>query len=396
MNIYKGTRTIALRRDLDAMSMYYQERSSAGQHTYFKLHEPPRTGLSFIFHGVILSDCEHFAIDFRSRQKDENNDDSCDILLQIGPRLPQKYIVRNFRLMGKWGPEESSSNLPFQLKRGKSFWMQVLLTSESFYISVNGYHFATYGYHMPYRWLDSVDVCGDVSDILIHTFYVTEYPIRVIRTITHFLSFNNRESKDYPTMPLDWLRIDVPSKFLRHKSLSRTEAHLSLPFYGRIADDVKLTDGRALRIEGRVRIMPHRFSVALQRGFNIWPQPTVSLLFRPSFIRNSRAKVGQAIIARSAFINGAWVNREVSRTHTYLKPGKAFVIIIACRKNFYEVSVNNKLLLTYKHQMNPADIDIVNIRGDVKIWNVVVETARVSRGKSGILSLIGISRSAIK
>ncbi|KAL7742472.1 hypothetical protein ACLKA6_019100 [Drosophila palustris] len=395
MNVYKATRTIALRRDLDAMSMYYQERSAAGQHTHFKLSEPPRPGLSFIFHGLILIDCEHFAIDFQTRQKNEH-DDSCDIILQIGPRLPQKYIVRNSRLMGMWGPEENSSSLPFQLKRGKSFWMQVLLTGDSFYISINGYHYAKYDYRMPYRWLYAVNVCGDVSDILIHSVHVAEYPIRVISSVAHFLTFNEHWSDDRPSMPLDWLRIDVPSKFLRHKEMSRSQVHLALPFYGRIPDDDKLTDGRALRIEGRVRIMPHSFSVALQRGLNIWPQPTVSLLFRPSFVRNSRAKAGQANVTKSAFINGAWVNREVSRTHTSLKPGKAFVIIIACRRNCYEIYVNSKLLLTFKHQMNPADVDIVNIRGDVKLWHVDIEMAKVSKLKSGILSLIRLTRTTIK
>lgn len=391
MNIYKGTRSIALRRELDAMSIYYKGRSAAGQYTQLKLTEPPRPGLSFIFHGLILNDCEHFAIDFVTRQRGQR-DDSCDIILQIGLRLPQKYIVRNSRLMGKWGPEENASNLPFQLKRGKTFWMQVLLTGESFYISVSGYHFAKYDYRMPYRWLDAVNVCGDVSDMVIHNFHVTEYPIRVIRSIAHFLSYNENWSEDSPTMPMDWLLIDIPSKFLKHTS--RPPAQLTLPFYGRIPEDEKLTDGRALRIEGRVRLMPHSFSVALQRGFNIWPQPTVSLLFRPSFVRSSRAKVGQAILTRSAYINGAWVNREVSRTHTYLRPGKSFVIIIACRKHCYELFVNSKLLLAFKHQMNPAEVDMVNIRGDVKLWNIVVENARISRGKSGLLSLI--SRITIK
>ncbi|XP_062142313.1 galectin-6 isoform X1 [Drosophila sulfurigaster albostrigata] len=389
MDVYKGIRSIALRRGLDAMSIYYKERYAASRRKKLKLFEPPIPGLTFVFHGLIQIDCEHFAIDFLTRQTITNSE-NYDIILQIAPRLPQNYIVRNSRLMGKWGPEENSSNLHFPLKRGKYFWIQVLLTEESFYISVNGFHFTKYNYRMPYKWLKAIEVSGDVTDVIIESFYVKEYPVRLVRSFNIDLSYTSTWSKDFHTIPAEWLRIDIPSKFLKH--VSSPQVQLTLPFYGRIPEEEKLTDGRALRIEGRVRLMPQSFSVALQRGFCIWPQPTVSLLFRPSFVRNSHVKVGKAIITRSAFINGAWVNREVSRLHTHLRPGKAFVIVIACRKQCYELFVNSKLLLAFKHQMNPADVDIVNIRGDVKLWNIVVESAKVPQRKSGRSIMGHISR----
>ncbi|XP_030565031.1 galectin-4 isoform X2 [Drosophila novamexicana] len=393
MNIYEGARSIALRRDLDAMSIFYEERSAASRRKQFKLIEPPVPGLCFFFHGLILGDCEHFVIDFLTKRKNERCD-TCDVVLQIGARLPQNYIVRNSRLMGKWGPEENSSNLPFQLKRGKTFWMQVLLTDNSFYISVNGFHFAQYNYRMPYRWLTGVEVRGDVSDMVIDIFYVTEYPIRVSRSAATVIQYVDKPFRDFSlevdsTMPLDWVHIDAPTKFLERGR--NPHAQLTVPFYGRIQNDEKFTDGHVLRIEGRVRIMPQSFSVTLQRGQNIWPQPTVSLFFSPNFLRSSRAKVGKAIITRSAYINGTWVSREVTRLHTHLGPGKAFVLIIACRKNFYELFVNSYSLLTFKHQMNPADIDMVNIRGDVKLWNVVVERVKLPP-KPPSRSLVSVSR----
>ncbi|KAH8409390.1 hypothetical protein KR222_002316, partial [Zaprionus bogoriensis] len=370
MNIYEGARSIALRRDLDAMSFYYEERSASSPRKHMNLAESPRPGLCFFFHGIILSDCEYFSLNFMSGRK--INDGIHDICLQIGARLPQNYIIRNSRLMGKWGPEENSSNLPFQLKRGKTFWMQVLLTNDSFYVSVNGYHFAQYYYRMPYVWLSAVDVRGDVSDIVIEVFHVKEYPIRVHLSVAKFLPKVQELhwAQNAHTMAQDWLRIDVPSKFLKH--VGGPQSRLNLPFYGRIPDDKKLTDGQALRIEGRVHLMPQSFTVALQIGQCVWPQPTVSLFFSPNFLRSSRARVGKAVIVRSAYINGEWVNREVSRLYTNLAPGKAFVIMIACRKQRYDVYVNNKLLLAFKHQMNPEEVDMVHIRGDVKLWSVVV------------------------
>lgn len=375
MNVYTGARSIALRRDLDALSVFYEERSAANPKKLFMLKNTARPGLSFLIHGLILSDCEHFVIDFMSkmiRPKSKKR----DTVLEIGARLPQNYITRNSRLMGKWGPEENSSNLPFQLKRGKTFWMQVLLTDDSFFISVNGFHFATYRYRMPYKWITGVDVRGDVADIVIDIFHVTEYPVRVSLSLANELPFIRDTSKEmllHSSLHVsNKLRfIDNPIPIVEAAPVSTPD--LIIPYYGRMQQNEKLTDGRMMRIEGRVRLMPQTFCVTLQCGQNIWPPPNASLSFSPNFIRGSRTKVGKAIITRSAFINGKEINREVSRLSTHLGPGKAFVLIIACRKNCYELYVNSNSILTFKHQMNPADIDMVNIRGDVKLWNVVIE-----------------------
>ncbi|XP_068151379.1 32 kDa beta-galactoside-binding lectin [Drosophila tropicalis] len=397
MNIFPGARTIALRRNLDAMSVFYEERSSANRRKHFKLMEAAMPGLSFFFHGLILSACEHFAIDFIAREAElsqnsaGNGDGVGDVLLQIAGRLPQNYIVRNSRLMGKWGIEENSSNLFFQLVRGKSFWIQVLLTEESFYISVNGFHFVEYHHRLPYRWLVGIDVYGDVADVVVDNFYVSEYPIRLSETLARPLAcvYNSpviQWVQDGRFLPREWQRVD--DAIAQIKKLHKIHrSQIMLPFYGRIPEVVKLTEGRAIRIEGRVRLMPQSFSVTLQRGQEVWPQPTVSFFFSPSFLRNSRDKLGKAIIARGAFLNGSWVNREVSRIFTNLRPGSAFVIIIACRQRHYEVFVNSEQLLKFKHQMNPDIVDIVNIRGDIRLWEVVIEslaqnTARLAFGRA--------------
>ncbi|XP_022222443.1 galectin-8 [Drosophila obscura] len=386
MNFLPGAATIALRRERDAMSMFYEERTAANRRKHYKLQDPPRPGLSFFFHGLILSACEHFTIDFLTVEGKEKGD-HCNVLLQLGARLPQNYIVRNSRLMGKWGPEENSSPLGFQLIRGDTFWMQVLLTVESFYISVNGYHFAEYAHRMPYRWLASIDLRGDIDEIVIDKYYVTEYPIRLSQSVARALPFV------YDSNILKWLNGEATSTLQNWDSLdnlSRLQratrqitANLTLPFYGRVPNHEKLVEGRAVRIEGRVRLMPQSFSVALQQGQQIWPQPTVSFYFSPSFLRKTRDKVGKVIVTRSAYLNGSWVKTKVSRLNTSLRPGKAFVILIACRPNYYELFVNSKLLLGFKHQMNPECVDIVNIRGDVRLWDVVIETTRLGRRRTG-------------
>ncbi|KQS69897.1 galectin-9 [Drosophila erecta] len=370
MSVYPGASTVALRRVMDAMSLFYEKRSAAHRRKHFKVIQCPRPGLCFVFHGMILMACEHFVIDFLTKQGSEICEE-CDVLLQIGSRLPQNYITRNSRLKGKWGPEENSSYLTFQLNRGKSFWMQILLTEECFFISVNGYHFAKYIHRMPYRWLEAVDVLGDVSDIVIDTYYVSEYPIRLTHSLPRAIPHLSKNLRDTENTETEWMVLSSLAKMSSKKFLYQPS--LPLPFYGKLLDENVLREGSALRIEGRVRLMPQRFSIAFQKGQEIWPQPTVSLYFSPSFLRNRHDKIGTAIITRRAYLNGDWVNCTVSRLNTSLRPGGAFVIVIVCRDEYYELFVNNRSLFHFKYQMKPDCVDIVNIRGDIKLWEVVVE-----------------------
>ncbi|XP_017065567.1 galectin-9B isoform X2 [Drosophila eugracilis] len=237
---------------------------------------------------MILNACEHFAIDFLTKQGSEICED-CDVLLQIGSRLPQNYITRNTRLKGMWGPEENSSFLSFQLSRGKSFWMQILLTEECFFISVNGYHFAEYIHRMPYRWLEAVDVLGDVSDIVIDTYHVSEYPIRLPHSMPRLIPHLKEELRDGENLETEWKVLSSLARMSSKKYLYQPS--LPLPFYGKLLEDSSLIEGRALRIEGRVRLMPQRFSIAFQKGQEIWPQPTVSFYFSPCFLRSRHDKI---------------------------------------------------------------------------------------------------------
>ncbi|XP_017004041.1 galectin-4 [Drosophila takahashii] len=374
LGVYPGAGTVALRRDMDDMSLFYEERSAAHRRKHFKVIQCPRPGLCFVFHGMILDACEHFAIDFLTKQGSEICDD-CDVLLQIGSRLPQNYITRNSRLKGMWGPEENSSYLSFQLTRGKSFWMQILLTEECFLISVNGYHFAKYVHRMPYRWLEAVDVLGDVSDIVIDTYYVSEYPIRLTHSLPRAIKHLSRDFQDEEHLETEWKVLTSLAKMSSKKYLYQPS--LPLPFYGKLLEDEVLIEGRALRIEGRVCLMPQRFSIAFQKGQEIWPQPTVSFYFSPCFLRSRNDKVGKAIITRRAYLNGEWVHCTVSRLNTSLRPGGAFVIVIVCRDSYYELFVNNRSLFHFKYQMKPDCVDIVNIRGDIRLWEVVVEGSNI-------------------
>ena len=99
-----------------------------------------------------------------------------DVALQINPRLPQNYIVRNTKAKGVWGKEEVSSALPFSLHRGSKFAIQIFITDSDYLISVNGIHFAKYAHRLPYTSVSTIEVKGDVENVSMERGEVECYP----------------------------------------------------------------------------------------------------------------------------------------------------------------------------------------------------------------------------
>lgn len=87
-----------------------------------------------------------------------------DIALHINPRLPQNYIVRNTKINGRWGKEETTASLPFKLKRDERFAIQILVTESTYLISVNGLHFTTFAHRIPFDRVTCVQLVGDVVE----------------------------------------------------------------------------------------------------------------------------------------------------------------------------------------------------------------------------------------
>lgn len=114
-----------------------------------------------------------------------------DIALHINPRLPQNYIVRNSYVNGNWDKEEVTSALPFNLKRGHTFAIQILITESEYFISINGHHFASFKHRIPYNRVRCLQVKGDVTDIEVEQVAILEYPDKLPES----------ETKLIPTIP---------------------------------------------------------------------------------------------------------------------------------------------------------------------------------------------------
>ncbi|XP_053673024.1 galectin-9-like [Anopheles nili] len=331
---------------LDSCDFAYQEASSPGSisldkssstevvHTVENITEVS-PGLCFVISGTIQLTCERFSINLLLKNG--------DVALHFNPRLPQNYIVRNCRVKGCWGREEVASPLSFNLHRGQRFAVQVLVTDKEFLICVNGRHFSAFQHRLPYRKICTLEVKGDVRDVAVDQCYM----------------------ECYPQLELELIRQQSPEV-----SDARPEADgKPMPYTGVLQE--KFTNGRKLNLYGRVKLLPHSFYVNLQSSAYVWPHPDILFHLNPRFGNVG----GRHVICRNSWQNGKWEREERSENVTEFAPGKNFHLQIACTDVSYQVSLNGKLIAEFIFRDSPRLVEAVYIQGDIKVFDVVVETA---------------------
>ncbi|XP_017021850.1 galectin-4 isoform X1 [Drosophila kikkawai] len=343
-------------------------------------------GLSFTVSGRLPVNCERFSINL------VRNNESRDVALHVNPRLPQNYIVRNTKVEEIWGSEEVSSALPFRLSRGEKFSIQVLVTNPCYMISVNGQHFAEYKHRVPYKDVRILEVKGDVEDVEMQRALVMNYPQRLPESepknielhIDNGIDEIDASAEEAVTIPQEWCLIGAPTKKLESSPKSdhsTNDLGLTLPYYGALPPN-SLVEGRCLKIEGRVRLLPHSFYINLQQGQDIWPHPVIAFHLNPRFSKASSGALGKAVVCRNAWFNGAWAEEERSELDTNFRPGRTFILVIVCTKDSFEVYVNRQFITEFKYKVSPELVDTVYIQGDVKLWNVTLEQNPVIRGRN--------------
>ncbi|XP_016979356.1 galectin-9 isoform X1 [Drosophila rhopaloa] len=347
---------------------------------------PLSEGISFTVSGNLSVNCERFSINL------VHNNVTRDVALHINPRLPQNYIVRNTKVQDIWGSEEVSSALPFLLSRGDKFSIQVLVTDACYMISVNGQHFATYTHKIPYMDVHILEVKGDVSNVEMQRTLVLSYPQRLPESEAKNIELHidddideiDASVEETVKIPHEWCLISAPitqSDSSPKSTLSSNDLGLTLPYYGALPPD-SLVEGRCLKIEGRVRLLPHSFYINLQKGQDIWPHPQIAFHLNPRFTKASSGAIGKAVVCRNAWLEGAWAQEERSELDTNFRPGRTFSLAIVCTKTAYEVYVNRQFMTDFKYKLSPALVDTVYIQGDVKLWNVTMEQNPLIKGKN--------------
>ncbi|XP_053662599.1 galectin-8-like [Anopheles marshallii] len=339
---------------IDSCDFAYHEVSSPGStsldkststevvHTVENITEVS-PGLCFVITGTIQLTCERFSVNLLLKNG--------DVALHFNPRLPQNYIVRNCRVKGCWGREEVASPLSFNLHRGQRFAVQVLVTDKEFLICVNGRHFNAFRHRLPYRKICTLEVKGDVREVAVEQCYMECYPQLELELVRQ-LSLDAIVSSK--------LRVPCSQPDADGKPMPYTGV-LRAPFI----------DGYKLHLYGRVKLLPHSFYVNLQSSAYVWPHPNILFHLNPRF----GSVGGRHVICRNSWINGKWDREERSENMTDFAPGKAFHLQIACTDVSYQVSLNDKMIAEFVYRDNPRLVEAVYIQGDIKVFDVVVETA---------------------
>ncbi|XP_073825875.1 galectin-4-like isoform X2 [Musca autumnalis] len=350
-----------------------------------KLHE----GVSFTVKGRTKKHCERFSINFIIENATR------DVALHINPRLPQNYIVRNTKVRNAWGREEVASALPFSLRRGAPFSVQVLFTEECYMISVNGYHFCKFYHRLPYESVQTLEVKGEIEDVTVERLEVQHYPERLPESVPQIVRLGR--ALRAPSLPdahtvagddetdrvaalkaedekviTQWRVVKKANGDIEYEPKIVALNEIKLPYYGTIPRN-SFQLGRVLKVEGRVRLLPQSFYINMQSGHNCWPHPIVALHLNPRFTKQSSGAIGRATVIRNSWIDGNWGQEERSDLETKFLPGKPFSLQIVHGDDSFKIYVNHQLLTEYKFRVSPSTIDTIYIQGDIKLFDVALE-----------------------
>ncbi|KFQ32888.1 Galectin-8 [Mesitornis unicolor] len=140
----------------------------------------------------------------------------------------------------------------------------------------------------------------------------------------------------------------------------KTISNPIIPYVGTILGG--LVPGELIVIHGTVPDDADRFQVDLQCGSSIKPRANVAFHFNPRFKRSG-------CIVCNTLESEKWGWEEITYEMPFQK-GKSFEIVIMILKDKFQVTVNKKHLLLYKHRISLERIDTLGIYGKVQIKTI--------------------------
>lgn len=134
----------------------------------------------------------------------------------------------------------------------------------------------------------------------------------------------------------------------------------TIPYIGTILGG--LLPGNLVAIRGFVPEDADRFQVDFQCGSSIKPRADVAFHFNPRFKRSG-------CIVCNTLQEEKWGREEITYEMPFRK-GQSFEIVFMSLQDKFQVSVNGKHLLLYKHRINFEKIDTLGISGKVQVKTI--------------------------
>ncbi|KAF7700073.1 galectin-9-like [Silurus meridionalis] len=255
------------------------------------------------------------------------------IALHFNPRYDsfQGYIVTNTKKNNSWGVEERIHKALLPL--GSNFTLLILVTSQSYKISVNGIHIIDYKHRVPFNMVDTIAVDGMVE---VNSISFQE-PVGIIPAQAGF--------QPQFAFPPGYVMSAFPAP-----------QNYSVPF--KTVINGGLYPGRNISIQGVVNPQGSRFIINLRHRSGI------AFHYNPRFDEN--------LVVRNTLTMEQWGPEERSGGMPFYK-GQNFQIIISCNPQHYNVFVNGMQVHTYNHRFtNLGEIDILEVSGDLSLIGVNV------------------------
>ncbi|KAH8414375.1 hypothetical protein KR215_004430, partial [Drosophila sulfurigaster] len=264
------------------------------------------------------------------------DDENQNTALHVNPRFHRKYIVRNTKTNGVWGPEEVASPIKFPLERGHRFKIQVLVTRENYLISINNQAFAQYNHRLAYESVRVLRIDGDVEINQIYRTFLNGFPNQFpnfgVRRHHHPVSDTiSSSAAEFSTMQ---------TSKQQQLQLIESDFNYFIHFYCRFSINFMYDDEEhdiALHISTRLQ--------------------------ERSVVRNTK-------------IDGDWGHEDDSSELPFLfRPGAPFTIQVLVTAAYYLISVNGLHFAQYKHRLTFASVRFLKVKGDVE--NVQIYSSAV-------------------
>ncbi|KAG7321851.1 hypothetical protein KOW79_014709 [Hemibagrus wyckioides] len=287
-----------------------------------------RDGKSIIVCGRVLPGANRFHVNLQCGSRPNAN-----IALHVNPRYDASsgYIVTNTKQNNSWGAEDRIYQALFPV--GNPFNLQILVTSQSYKISVNGIHVKDYMHRIPFNMVDTIVVDGMVE---VNTINFQD-PVGFIPAQAGF-----QTQFAYPP------GYGAPA--------FSAPASYSVPYKAIINGGIQ--PGKNISIQGVVNPQASRFSI------NLLYRNGIAFHFNPRFDEN--------VVVRNTKTMEAWGSEERFGGMPFHK-GQNFQIIISCNPHHYNVFVNGNQMCTYNHRFTRlGEIDVLEVTGDLSLTAINV------------------------